>query len=484
MREHGKETWILFIDLVKAFDRVPRELLWRVMLKQGVPPKLVSLLKAMHATVNVKFVVDGIERILASIIGVKQGDVLGPDGFTFYMAAVMATWRSEHTYPLCVFRTRRDHVLTGRRSTTGSAADEFSIADSEYADDTALPFCSRTDVEEQTPKVMSHFARWGMEVHAGVCDPLVSSGLLEPSAMEPIKDSKSEILFCAAPQRCYANASTFDGADLSDVLLPGNLFMPIVDTFKYLGSHISRSGNDAQDVDSRIASAGKAFGALSACLFRSPAITLEAKRRVYEGLILAILLYGSECWVLTELMRQRLRGFHSQCLRTMCGVRRLRMWRERISTSELAAELGLDSMDNYVHRRQARYFGHVWRMPFDRLPRRMLTSWVAAPRPSGGQQMNYGRSIYRALAGFGITRSAWPALAANRATWRGAINGKLLSRRRPAVARCRGKDQCTHGGYHYQPPRGHWQLRCIHHSQPRAARALVFWMQQALFDGI
>ena len=43
-REHGLETWLLLIDLVKAFDRVPRELLWRVMLKQGVPPKIVSLL--------------------------------------------------------------------------------------------------------------------------------------------------------------------------------------------------------------------------------------------------------------------------------------------------------------------------------------------------------------------------------------------------------------------------------------------------------
>ena len=26
-REHGLETWVLFIDLVKAFDRVPREAL-------------------------------------------------------------------------------------------------------------------------------------------------------------------------------------------------------------------------------------------------------------------------------------------------------------------------------------------------------------------------------------------------------------------------------------------------------------------------
>ena len=49
----------MFIDLVKAFDRVPRELLWDVMLRYGVPPKIVSLLRALHATVHVQFEVGG-----------------------------------------------------------------------------------------------------------------------------------------------------------------------------------------------------------------------------------------------------------------------------------------------------------------------------------------------------------------------------------------------------------------------------------------
>jgi hypothetical protein len=423
-REHGLETWVLFLDLVKAFDRVPRELLWRVMLKQGVPPKLVSLLKAMHAKVNVKFVVDGIERILASIIGVKQGDVLGPDGFIFYMAAVMVTWRSEHSYPLCAYRSRPDFKLSGRRSTVGGAADEFDIIDSEYADDTGLPFESRAVVQEQTPNVMKHFGRWGMEVHAGVCETDDTSR----------KESKSEILFCSKPLRMYSDTTTFDGADLSDVLIPGGRFMSIVLLFKYLGSYIACSGSDLHDVNSRIESAGKAFGALSTYVFRSTSVTVTAKRRVYEGLILAILLYASECWVLTELMRQRLRLFHAQCLRAMCGVSRSRSRQERISTWELTQQLGLDSMDNYVHRRQLQYLGHVSRMPFERMPRRMLSAWVAAPRPAGGQLMTYGRSINHALDSFGIDRSTWPALAADRAAWRGAIHGALLNGGRPTRA--------------------------------------------------
>ena len=48
-REHSLESWILFLDLVKAFDRVPRELLWSILGKLGVPPKLIQLLKSLHS---------------------------------------------------------------------------------------------------------------------------------------------------------------------------------------------------------------------------------------------------------------------------------------------------------------------------------------------------------------------------------------------------------------------------------------------------
>jgi hypothetical protein len=36
LREHDQESWVLFVDLVKAYDTVNREMLWKI-LTTGVP---------------------------------------------------------------------------------------------------------------------------------------------------------------------------------------------------------------------------------------------------------------------------------------------------------------------------------------------------------------------------------------------------------------------------------------------------------------
>ena len=268
-REHGLESWVLLLDLVKAFDRVPRELLWKVLLRLGVPPKLVRLLMALHDQVHVGFDVDGVTRTLMSVIGVKQGDLLGPKLLTFFKAAVSESWKATSDYELATFRSRPDFVLTGRLHTTGGTSDEFSVADSEYADDTGNVFCSRTDAQVQTPRLLVHYKRWGLDVHAGSIGPPPlpppplpapppppSPSPPSPPPLQPPKatTSKTELLFCAAPLHTYSNPATFDGADLSALLLPGRRYMPVVSKFRYLGGMLSRSCDDAFAVSARVGS--------------------------------------------------------------------------------------------------------------------------------------------------------------------------------------------------------------------------------------
>ena len=236
------------------------------------------------------------------IIGVKQGDILGPILFTFFIAAVMISWRSSVDCPLCLFRTRNDFVLTGRKPIT--KGDDFSLDDSEYADDTAVLFESRNDVETFCPLLLVHLKRFGMEVHVGDTRNLD-------------KPSKTEVLFVAAPSSTYTSPDTYDNANLNHVRLDENCFLQIVDHFCYLGTILSRNCSDQADVTNRIRKASNAFGSLRKCLFANPKVSLSIKSYVYIGLVLPILLYGSESWCLTENLFHMLRLFHRRCIRSM-----------------------------------------------------------------------------------------------------------------------------------------------------------------------
>ena len=409
-REHGLETWVLFLDLVKAFDRVPRAALWKVLMKYGVPEKLIDLLIVLHANFVVKFTIGDITHKIDCIVGVKQGDILGPLLFTFYIAAMIETWKASCDIPFCVFRSKDDFTMTGRKTNTNG--EDFELLDSEYADDTALIFDSRRNIVRGSISVVRHFDRFAMEIHTG--------------EIEPRTDSKTEILFCAKPIFMYENPETLDDVNLSDVIIDENRYLPIVNQFCYLGSVVARDCTDENDVDVRISKASGAFGMLRKCLFSSTDITDKVKGFIYLCLILPILLYGSECWSMTEGMLRKIRNFHHSCVRNMCRVNRKHTYLHRISTAELLDRLGIESIETYIYRQQLRWAGHVSRMNWNRLPRKMLSSWVVSKRPRGCPKMTYGRSLRKCLIKCGIGVDEWFILAENRLEWNAMLRNLSL----------------------------------------------------------
>ena len=152
-------------------------------------------MKSLHKNVHVKFKVGAVTHISTSIIGVKQGNILGPILLTILIEAIMFTWRKMYDRPLCIFRTNKDIILTGRRSTTKGI--DFPLSDSEYVDNTAALFGSKETFGNFSPLLINHFEEFGMEVHVGHCD-------------QPNKPSKTEELFVSAPPSYYTEPTTFD----------------------------------------------------------------------------------------------------------------------------------------------------------------------------------------------------------------------------------------------------------------------------------
>ena len=89
----------------------------------------------------------------------------------------------------------------------------------------------------------------------------------------------------------------------------------------------------------------------------------------------------------------------------------------------MRARLDVDEIEVYVYKRQLAWLGDISRMSMDRLPRKMLSGWVAAPRPIGAPQFSFGKGIYSALRYAGIKTDRmtvgtnWPEMAQNREAW-------------------------------------------------------------------
>ena len=175
--------------------------------------------------------------------------------------------------------------------------------------------------------------------------------------------------------------------------------------------------DDSAEVDAGVKSASAAFESLRKQLFGSKYIKLAYKTKAHEILVLGLLLYGCEAWRMTLELRRRLQMFHNRCVRIMCRVTLWHMREFHISQAELEARLGLKALDFCLAQRRLRWAGHVYRMSFDRLPRRLLTAWVDHPRPRGRPQFHYGHGLARDLKNTGLDVSSWHQVAANRAAW-------------------------------------------------------------------
>ena len=55
----NQDTYVLFVDIVKAFDSVNREMLWKILKKYGIPTETIAIIKKMYTDIKIKL---GIEK--------------------------------------------------------------------------------------------------------------------------------------------------------------------------------------------------------------------------------------------------------------------------------------------------------------------------------------------------------------------------------------------------------------------------------------
>ena len=109
-RHHGRETYALFIDLVKAFDSVNHEILYATLDKFGVPKDLMNTIRKMYSGCTIHLQVRKEEREIKYGTGVQQGDNMAPVLFLFIMQAAYETLQKKLTCEPFEFRYFPDNT--------------------------------------------------------------------------------------------------------------------------------------------------------------------------------------------------------------------------------------------------------------------------------------------------------------------------------------------------------------------------------------
>ena len=92
---HNLPTWVMFADLVKAFDTSNHVLMIKILRRYGCPPKLCSAIERMYSNNTVRLIIGKIDISIPFEVGVKQGDSVAPVLFLFLMMAFAETIEKE-----------------------------------------------------------------------------------------------------------------------------------------------------------------------------------------------------------------------------------------------------------------------------------------------------------------------------------------------------------------------------------------------------
>jgi hypothetical protein len=89
VRNTTKTPYLLFIDLIKAFDTANHDLIFAILDKYGTPRALIDIIRRLHDNFQLKLVFDKKNQaIINYTVGVQQGDNMAGLLFLFLMQAM------------------------------------------------------------------------------------------------------------------------------------------------------------------------------------------------------------------------------------------------------------------------------------------------------------------------------------------------------------------------------------------------------------
>ncbi|CAB1101598.1 unnamed protein product [Ectocarpus sp. CCAP 1310/34] len=394
-RKKSTAVFACFVDLTKAYDSVDQDLLWDVLRRFGVPPKMLAVIRHFHEGMR------------------ARGCNLAPLLFNLFFAAMlmvaMAEFDKDRKVMADMVKIGTQVEYTGKKGrSAGKKTTVVTDADALwavlYADDAAI--LSRSP--ESLKKMIS------VIVHV--------AGLFGLMVSEP----KTEIM-CMLPKGIEERPFTVSAA--------GQTYKQ-TDRFVYLGRTISADGKADREITSRSCRAWKCYRRNSASMYdrrradrllnirllQAEVVDRLLKIRLLQAEVVEPLLYGCASWSLTAEHYTKLNGTHRQFLTRCIGWSKRKCSDRPLSYAQALIQAGCEeTIEATVRKRRLCFAGFVMRMEDNRLPKRMLLGAMAGGVGyRGGQESDWVSRLGEDLVAF-----AWE-------TKRKGGNGK----RAPRTRRC------------------------------------------------
>ncbi|XP_065194927.1 uncharacterized protein LOC135826225 [Sycon ciliatum] len=92
--EHDCKGFFVFIDLKKAYDSVPRDCLWEVLSRAGIPAPMLAVISSFHTDMSAVIRVENTTTDPIRVTnGLRQGCTMAPVLFNIFMWVVVTVWQ-------------------------------------------------------------------------------------------------------------------------------------------------------------------------------------------------------------------------------------------------------------------------------------------------------------------------------------------------------------------------------------------------------
>jgi hypothetical protein len=341
-REEGLLTFLMFVDLSKAYDVVPHEAMFAKLHQIGVRGRMLGFIRALYESSEVR--VRGAAGTFKLDRGLRQGCPLSPILFDIFINDLYGRPDA----------LRREFGV----EVPGVPAKEGLLAGLLFADDLVAIAKNRADMRSQAHNISLWCSKWEMKVGIKKCG-----------------------VMCMGDKDHWGATSEQIRLSLDRIRISGE-DVPVVEEYTYLGVVVTRDLDLQVMAEGRLEKAKRALAAIRPWL-RDQSIPVAVRVLVFKTRVLSSVLYGSEVW---GMVKERSEKAQTQVVNK--GLRMIMGTREkdtRLPVAALWREFGIAPVYALAAGRKARAFkkfgslktwiGVMFQYPFkDRYNR----TWIAS----------------------------------------------------------------------------------------------------------